>query len=142
MDFVSVELEQLQVPQEQRSEVNLVLGDVEGIFFVAEARLQVAGSSETLEEEQRHKSAVEKVLVRPQVGQRSQMINAAVTVRIPGGSEQSPAVSVFFQLLSSLQEIFHLPFRQNPQGDPGQDRRTRGDHVIDDSTCDIQLDEK
>ena len=93
--------------------------------------LQVTGCSQTLEKEQRHKCAVKEILVRSQMRQRSQMINVAVIVWFLGTAKSSVS---FFQLLTSLKEIFHLAFRQDSQCDPAKDRRTRRYHNIYDST--------
>ena len=118
MNFVGVELKQLQVAQDQGSDVDFVLCDALVILVVSMlVGRQEAGCSQALEQEQGHKGAVEEILVRPHVRQRSQMINTTVIIRLLSRNE----APVFpFQLLSGHQEIFQLSLCQNPKGHPRQ----------------------
>lgn len=111
MDFVSVELKELQVAQNQCGDEDLFLCYVLCVINVAILRhRQKARCSETLEQEDRHESTIEEILVLTKVRQSSQLENSLVidcfTLFFRVMWHLAGILSKLFQFSLLLQEIF------------------------------------
>lgn len=100
VDFVSIELERLQMAQDQRRNENFLFRYVSAVLVVAVlSHGQVARRSQALEQKDRHESAIEKVLVLAQVRQGGQLVHPLVIHHcVASVIQPRDLVRVFLQL--------------------------------------------